>query len=139
MACGGFTIADLLSTLSALGVVVSMGAVGFDAVASRFTLDNTTRTIAMTLDRARVTAIARGHVVNVTFGAQKFTATDMAVASGAGILAAGTVPGPLTVDVSGTASFSPLGTVAAPVTVTLHRNAETRVVRVSITGQVDVQ
>jgi hypothetical protein len=42
-------------------------------------------------------------------------------------------------ETNGVASFSPLGTVAMPVVVTLDRNGETRQVRVGLTGEAEIE
>ena len=49
------------------------------------------------------------------------------------------MPDPVTIESTGVASFSPLGTVSTPVVVTLDRNGETRLVRVGFTGEVEIE
>lgn len=117
--------------------IMAASAPGLGALSTTFNLDNGTRTVAMALSQARVYAITRGHVVNVSFTSQSFTTTD--TEAGSAVLMSGKLPAQLTVTASGPASFSPLGTVGAPVVVTVERATHTRTVRVGITGEVQIE
>jgi hypothetical protein len=90
----------------------------------------------MALTQGRVSAINRGHVVVASFASSTFTVID--TQNGNEVLATGSLSPNLTLDATAPATFSPLGTVAAPVVVTLHRGADTRTVRVGLTGMVEI-
>lgn len=133
------TVAELLASISAMGVLVSIGALSLAPLTAAFGLDNGSRTVAMALSQARVFAITRAHVVQVSFTSHGFTMRDTEVDADGQILMAGEMPNEVAIEASGTASFSALGTVAAPLTVTLDRAGDTRVVRVALTGEVSIE
>lgn len=123
--------------MSTLGILTAIGALSLGALSAAFGLDSGSRTLAMALSQARVFAITRGHVV--TFTPHGFTTHDAEVDADGQILMSGEIPEPVQLEASGTASFSALGTVAMPVTITLDRAGDTRVVRVALTGEVSIE
>jgi len=133
---GGFSFAEMVVTLSMAGVLAGIGALSLGSLAAAFSLDGGARTVAMGLSQARIFAITRGRTVTVTFGSSSFVTRDVAVDKQ---LMSGAVPVPVTMEASGVVSFSPLGTVATPVVVTLDRNGETRLVSVGLTGEAEIE
>ena len=133
---GGFSFAELVVTLSMAGVLAAIGALSLGSLSAAFSLDSGSRTVAMAFSQARVFAISRARTVTVTFGSSSFVVRDTQLDKE---LLRGSVPAPVTMESNGVASFSPFGTVAAPVVVTLARSGETREVRVGFTGEVEIQ
>lgn len=134
----GFTATEIVASLSAASVLAAIGVISLGTLSAVFSLDHGTRTVAMALSQARVNAISRGHVVTVTFGSSNFVARDTEVGDQGEIFLEGSVPHPVTMEASGQATFSALGTVANPVTVTLTRGGSTRQVQVALTGAVEI-
>jgi prepilin-type N-terminal cleavage/methylation domain-containing protein len=132
----GFSFAELLVTVSMAGILLAVGALSLGSLSTAFSLDGGSRAIAMAFSQARVFAISRARTVTVTFGSSEFTVRDTQLNKE---LLHGSVPKPVTLVSSGVATFSPLGTVASPVVVTLDRNGETRLVRVGFTGEVEIE
>jgi hypothetical protein len=132
----GFSFAELVVTLSMAGVLCAIGALSLGTLSAAFSLDTGSRTVAMGLSQARVFAISRGRTVTVTFGASNFIVEDTQLDQA---LMHGDVPPPVTMEATGVAAFSPLGTVATPVVVMLERSGETRHVRVGFTGEVEIE
>jgi Tfp pilus assembly protein FimT len=133
---GGFSFAELVVTLSMAGVLIAIGALSLGSLSAAFSLDTGSRIVAMGFSQARVFAISRGRTTTVTFGASGFVVRDTQLNKD---LLRGQVPEPVIMEASGVAAFSPLGTVSSPVEVTLDRNGETRLVRVALTGEVEVE
>jgi Tfp pilus assembly protein FimT len=133
---GGFSFAELLVTLSMTSVLLAIGALSLGSLSTAFSLDAGSRTVAMAFSQARVLAISRARTVTVTFGSTDFTVHDTQLNTE---LHHGSVPEPVTLASTGVATFSPLGTVASPVVVTLDRNGETRLVRLGFTGEVEIE
>ena len=132
----GFSFAELVVTLSMAGVLVAVGALSLGSLSAAFSLDGGSRTVAMAFSQARVFAISRARTVTVTLGSSTFVVRDTQLNKD---LLRGSIPVPVTMASTGVASFSPLGTVAAPVVVTLDRGGETRLVRVGFTGEVEIE
>jgi Tfp pilus assembly protein FimT len=132
----GFTLAEALAGVSAFATLAAIGSLSLGAISGTFSLDSGTQAVAMALNQARVYAITRGHQVNVTFTSHGYTTTDAQTSQ---VLLAGTVAPTVTVTADGVAAFTPLGTVAAPRLVTLHREGGNRNVRVGLTGDVTIQ
>ena len=118
------------------GVLLAIGALSLGSLSAAFSLDAGSRTVAMAFSQARVLAISRARTVTVTLGGANFVVRDTHLDQE---LLRGSVPDPVIMETSGVASFSPLGTVATPVVVTLDRDGETRVVRVGFTGEVEIE
>ncbi len=119
----GFTLAEMLVTISVLGILSTAAAVGLGTLAPQFDLDNAARKVAMALNQGRVQAITKGHTMAVTFGTNDFTITDNVNDE---TIATDQLPPHITVSAdSDTTFFTPLGTVTVPVTVTVS-NKEAR-------------
>ena len=88
----------------------------------------------MALNQGRVQAITRGHTVVVTFGTNDFT-----IADGDETVATDQLPPHITVSADSDATFTPLGTVTAPVTVTVGNGDGSREVKVGLIGEVQIQ
>jgi Tfp pilus assembly protein FimT len=132
----GLSFSEAIVTLSLAGVVAGIGIVSLSSLTASFALDIGSRTVAMALNQARVFAITRGRNVTMTFSTSQFVAH---AAGSSEPLVAGDVPEPVTITTTGAATFSPLGTVANPVVVTLDRSGETRLVRVAFSGEVEIE
>jgi prepilin-type N-terminal cleavage/methylation domain-containing protein len=130
----GFTLAEMLVTSSVLGILLAAAAVGLGTLAPQFDLDNAARKVAMALNQGRVQAITRGHTMVVAFDTNDFTITD-----GDETVATDQLPLHITVSADGDATFTPLGTVTAPVTVTVSNSDGSRIVSVGLIGEVQVQ
>ena len=135
----GFTVIELLAGVSLIGILLAVGSVSLDAASTAFRLDHGVRTVGLALERARLTALARSHVLQVAFTAHQFQVTDRDVGANGTVIMTGTIPSPLSLTASGAATFSTLGTVANPVSVTVQRGQESRIVRVGLSGEVDIQ
>ena len=132
----GFTLAEMLVTISVLGILSTAAAVGLGTLAPQFDLDNAARKVAMALNQARVQAITRGHSIVVTFGTNDFTITDGVNAE---TVATDQLPPHITVSAGSVATFTPLGTVTTPVTVTVSNSDHSRGVSVGLIGEVQIQ
>jgi prepilin-type N-terminal cleavage/methylation domain-containing protein len=137
----GFTLAEMLVTSSVLGILLAAAAVGLGTLAPQFDLDNAARKVAMALNQGRVQAITRGHTMVVAFdtndeGAVAFTITDNVADE---IVATDIFPPHIAVSADSHAIFTPLGTVTAPVTVTVSNSHGSRIVSVGLIGEVQVQ
>jgi len=130
----GLTVAELLVAISTLGVLLSATAVGLGTLAPQFDLDNAARKVAMGLNQARVQAITRGHTVVVTFGTD-----DLTIADGEETIATDQLPPHITMSADSSVTFTPLGTVTAPVTVTVSNSSHSRGVSVGLIGEVQTQ
>jgi hypothetical protein len=122
--------------LAILGILLPMTAASLGTLAPQFDLDNGARRTAMALNQARVQAITRGHTMVVTFGTNTLTITDNVNSK---TVARDHLPPDLRVSASAAATFTPLGTVAAPLTVTVSNSHNSRYVSVRLTGEVQVQ
>ena len=129
----GFTLAEMLVAISTLGILLGAAVVGLGTLAPQFDLDNGTRKVAMALNQARVQAITRGHTIVVTFDTNDFT-----IADGDKRIAKDTFPPHITVSPD-SVTFTPLGTVTAPVTVTVSNSDHSRAVSVGLIGEVQIQ
>lgn len=132
----GFTLAEMLVTISVLGILSTAAAVGLGALAPQFDLDNAARKVAMALNQGRVQAITRGHTMVVAFGTNDFTITDAVAGE---TVATDTFPPHITVSADGDATFTSLGTVTTPVTVTVSNSNHSRAVSVGLIGEVQIQ
>ena len=132
----GFSFAELMVMLSMAVILVSIGALSLGSLSAAFSLDSGCRTVAMAFSQERVFAISRARTVTVTFGSSSFVVRDTVLDKE---LLHGSVPAPVTMQSDGVASFSPFGTAAAPVVVTLDRNGETRLVTVGLTGEAEIE
>ena len=135
----GFTLLELVTGLATFGTLVAVAAPGVGSISGLFKLDGDSRTVALALTQARVAAITRSHRVDVSFGAHGFTVTDTEIGAGGYVVLRGDVLAPTTLSASGTASFTPLGTVTAPVTITLRNVDRERVVRLGLAGEVETE
>lgn len=135
----GFSIIEVLWAMGTFGVLATVAGVSLGEVAPKFALDNGARMVAMALNQARTLSIMRGHIVDVSFKSHSFTITDTDEGANGEDVATGQLPAHLTMAVTGAASFTPLGTVSAPLAVTLSNDAaHDQVVRVSLTGEVHI-
>ena len=132
----GMTLIELMVALAMLGILLPMAAVSLGSLAPKFDLDNAARKTVMVLNQARVQAITRGHTVVVTFGADTFLLTDI---TNHETVAEGEFPSDITISAEDDATFTPLGTVTVPVTVTVSNSENSRDVSVGLTGEVQVQ
>ena len=132
----GMTLIELMVALAMLGILLPMAAVSLGSLAPKFDLDNAARKTVMVLNQARVQAITRGHTVVVTFGTDTFLITDT---TNHETVAEGEFPSYITVSAEDDATFTPLGTVTIPVTVTVSNSEDSRDVSVGLTGEVQVQ
>ena len=137
----GLTLAEMCVTLSMLGILMAAAAVGLCTLAPQFDLDNATRKVAMALNQGRVQAITRGHSMVVAFdtnaeGAVAFTITDDVDDE---TIATDIFPPHITVSADRNPTFTPLGTVTAPVTVTVSNGNGSRDVNVGLIGEVQIQ
>lgn len=132
----GLTVIEILVAIGILAILLATAAVGLGALAPKFNLDNGVRTVAMALHQARAQAITRGHIVDVVFDSYTFTVTDT---DSGEILAEGEAPSGITLAADDIASFTSLGTTAAPVTVTISNGDHSRDVSVGLTGEVMIE
>ena len=130
----GFTVAEMLVAISTLGILVAAAAVGLGTLAPQFDLDNGARKVAMALNQGRVQAITRGHTIVVTFDTNDFTITD-----GEETVATDRLPSHITISATSAVTFTPLGTVTVPVTVTVSNSSHSRGVSVGLIGEVQTQ
>ena len=130
----GMTLIELMVALAMLGILLPMAAVSLGSLAPKFDLDNAARKTVMVLNQARVQAITRGHTVVVTFGTDTFLITDNTKH-----FPMGDLDTYITVSAEDDATFTPLGTVTIPVTVTVSNSEDSRDVSVGLTGEVQVQ
>jgi hypothetical protein len=130
------SFAEVVVALGMATVVVAVGSLSLGSLGAFFSLDNGSRSLAMALSQARVFAITRGRDVTVTFGSTSFVAQTTGSTEP---LISGELPSHVTLEATGAAAFSPLGTVATPVQITLDRSGETRHVHVRLTGEVEIQ
>jgi len=132
----GFTMVEMIVAIGIFGIMGAIAAVGLGIFAPQFNLDNAARMAAMGLNQARVQAITRGHNIDITFAAYTFAITD--ADNGDELMAVGELPFAITADV-GTTTFTPLGTVTAPLTITLSNGDGSRAVSVGLIGEVQIQ
>ena len=132
----GFTLAELLVAVGVLGLLTTIAAVGLGTLAPQFDLDNAARKVAMALNQGRVQAITRGHTMVVTFGTNDFTITDGVNAE---TVATDQLPPHITVSADGDATFTSLGSVTTPVTVTVSNSDHSRDVSVGLIGEVQIE
>lgn len=123
--------------MSVLAIICAVGAPSVQSVATAMALETESTRLAMSLTQARTTAINRGHLVSATFTSGSFALLDTQQSNE--VVARATMPTGVTLETSGAASFTGLGTLTAPLVVTLHGATADRVVRVGLTGMVDVR
>ncbi len=133
---GGSTLMDLMASLSLMSILLGCGVLGLRAVAEAFSLDTGSRVLAMALTQARMYAIARGRVVRTTFGTHTYRVADTETDE---VLLAGDVPLFVTIASEGPVAFMPLGTVATPVEIVLRRHGAEQIVRIQLTGGIEVE
>jgi prepilin-type N-terminal cleavage/methylation domain-containing protein len=132
----GFTLTEMLVAISVLGILMAAAAVGLGTLAPQFDLDNAARKVAMALNQGRVQAITRGHTMVVTFDTDAFTITDDVDHE---TIATDSFPPHIAVSADSDTTFTPLGTVTAPVTVTVSNSDGSREVSVGLIGEVQIQ
>lgn len=128
----GFTMVEMIVAIGIFGIMGAIAAVGLGILAPQFNLDNAARKVAMALNQGRVQAITRGHTIVVTSGTGAFTITDNVNHE---TIATDTLPPHITVSADGNATFTPLGTVTTPVTVTVSNSDHSRAVSVGLMGE----
>lgn len=128
---------EALASMSVFAIVVAAGAPSVRSVSNAMSLESEGTSLSMALTQGRITAINRGHVVSATFTTTGYTIVD--TQQGNQVVAAGSLPTGITLQASAATSFTPLGTLSAPLTVTLSRPPDTRVIQVALTGMVDIQ
>ncbi|MEW6300417.1 MAG: GspH/FimT family protein [Thermodesulfobacteriota bacterium] len=133
----GLTVIEILVAIGILAILLATAAVGLGALAPKFNLDNGVRTVAMALHQARVQAITRGHTIEVVFDSTGFTITD--ATSEDEVIAGGEVSSGIVLSPSDVISFTPLGTAAAPQTVSVSNGDYSRSVSVGLTGEVVIE
>jgi type II secretion system protein H len=132
----GFTAIEVLVAIGILGILAVFVGIGLGALAPKFDLDNGARRIAMALSQARIQAITRGHAMDISFDANSFAITDPD--GGDEVLEEGELPSGVTVEATGTTTFTALGTVTAPFTATVSNDEGSRTVSVGLTGEVQI-
>jgi Tfp pilus assembly protein FimT len=132
-------VLELIGSVTTLAVLLAVAAPNVSRVSDAFKLDDVSRTVAMALAQARVAAITRGHPIDVSFTPQSFTMTDPEIGADGYVLINGELTAPTTLTASGTTSFTPLGTVTAPLTVTIRGAGRQRVVRLGLGGEVELE
>ncbi|MBI3304085.1 MAG: prepilin-type N-terminal cleavage/methylation domain-containing protein [Deltaproteobacteria bacterium] len=132
----GFTVVETMVVIAILGILFSIATVVLGNLAPKFDLDNGARMTAMALNEARVQAIARGHNMVVSFGSNTFTITDDVNNE---VVAEGQLPLHLSLSAGDDSTFTPLGTVTAPLIVTVSNGDNSRDVSVGLIGEVQIQ
>jgi hypothetical protein len=128
----------MMVALGVFGVLTATAFVGLGLLSPGFNIDNGVRGVAMVLQQARVQAITRGHRINVAFSSYDLTVSD-ADENGA-TLTKGELPKRLSMSAQpSVATFSPLGTLTAPLTVAVTNSTHTRYVTAGIIGEVQIQ
>lgn len=132
----GNTLMDVMASLSLVAILLGCGVLGLRAVAEAFSLDTGSRVLAMALTQARIHAISRGRVITTTFGTHTYRVADTETGE---VLLAGDVPLFVTIASEGPVAYMPLGTVAGPVEITLRRHGAEQLLRVQLTGGIEVE
>jgi prepilin-type N-terminal cleavage/methylation domain-containing protein len=134
----GFTLAEMMTAISILGILVAIGMPAFTRTLPSLRLADAARQVATELQHVRMKAIAQGIAQQITFSSSSYvlqqcngTCTD-----DSGNIA---LPEGITVTVSGAPQFQPPGTVLAPTTITLSNGTEQRFVCVKTVGRVNIQ
>jgi prepilin-type N-terminal cleavage/methylation domain-containing protein len=127
----GFSLLELILACALFGLLALAASSTLGQLATQFALDNGTRTAAMGLHQARIQAITRGRTMLVTFGAAAFTVTDQVSNQ---TVATIWLPSHATLSASSNMVFTPLGTVTAPVAVTVRSGKYSRTVSVGLMG-----
>lgn len=133
----GMTVIELLVASVVFGMLALMAVVTLGSLAPRFNLDNGARLTAMGLIQARMQAISRGHTMEVTFATDTLTIIDTDNADE--ILAHVNLPSGITISAGSDATFTPLGIVPVPRTITVSNGDDSRNVSVGLTGEVQIQ
>lgn len=125
--------------LSVCAILAAATAPGMSRISAAMSLESDSQRVAMALTQGRVAAINRGHVVVGSFTSNGYQVVD--TQNGNEVLAMGTLSPNVTLSATAPATFSTLGTVTGPVVVTLQRNTDshTRLVRVGLTGMVEIE
>src|SRR5262249_8547900 len=108
----GFSVLDAIASMSVFGILMAIGAPSIASIATAMNLESESTRLSMVLTQGRMAAINRGHVVVATFTTTGYTITDSQ--QGNEVLAAGTLPTGVTLETSGPVSFTPVGTLNAP-------------------------
>jgi prepilin-type N-terminal cleavage/methylation domain-containing protein len=134
----GFTLAEMMTAISILGILVAIGMPAFTRTLPSLRLSDAARQVATELQHVRMKAIAQGIAQQITFSSSSYvlqqcngTCTD-----DSGSIA---LPEGITVTASGAPQFQPPGTVAAATTITLSNGTEQRFVCVKTVGRVNIQ
>lgn len=133
----GMTVIELLAALVVFGMLGSLMVVTLGSLAPKFNLDSGARLTAMGLMQARMQAISRGHTLDVTCAADTLTIIDRDNADE--ILAYVNLPSGITLSAENDVTFTPLGIVPAPLTITVSNGSGSRNVSVGLTGEVQIQ
>lgn len=131
----GMTVIELLVASVVFGMLALMAMVTLGSLVPKFNLDSGARLTAMGLIQARMQAISRGHTV--TFVTDTLTIIDTDNADE--ILAHVNLPSGITISAGSDATFTPLGIVPVPRTITVSNGDDSRDVRVGLTGEVQIQ
>lgn len=133
----GFTVIELLVALSIMIILISVATNTLGELGPKFALDNTVRSVGMTLNQARSQAITMGHTIDVAFGTHDYMITD--VTDGGTILSEDQFSSIIAVSSGSVVTFTPLGMSTAEVPITVSNDSYSRVVTVKITGEIILQ
>ncbi len=133
----GITVIELLVASAVFGMLALMAMVTLGSLVPKFNLDSGARLTAMGLIQARMQAISRGHTIDVTFATDTLAIIDTDNADE--ILAYFKLPSGITISAGSDATFTPLGIVPVPRTITVSNGDDSRDVRVGLTGEVQIQ
>jgi prepilin-type N-terminal cleavage/methylation domain-containing protein len=136
----GFTVAEMMVTVAAVGILLSAASATLGKLGPQFTLDNAARTAAITLNRAKTMAVTRGDNTFVWIGYGYCVVWTVDPDDWEWeVLYDQSFSQKIAVSGQQWFVFTPLGSTDDPGTLTLSNGQYSRNVTVGLIGEVDIQ
>ena len=134
----GFTVGELMTVISVLGILVAIGMPAFTRTLPGLRLTDAARQVATELQHARMKAIAQGIAQQISFSSSSYMLQrcNGTCTNESGNIA---LPEGIAVTASATPQFQPRGTAISAATITLSNGIEQKFVCVKAIGRVSIQ
>jgi Tfp pilus assembly protein FimT len=134
----GFTVGEMMATVSILGILAAVGIPAFTRTLPGLRLTDAARQVATELQHVRMKAISRGIPQQVTFSTSSYVLQQCngACTNESGNIA---LPAGITATAATAPRFEPRGTVTTAAAITLSNGTNQQYVCVRTIGRVNIQ
>jgi type IV fimbrial biogenesis protein FimT len=134
----GFTLAELMTVVSVLGILIAIGTPAFTRTLPGLRLTDAARQVATELQHVRMKAIAQGIAQQISFSTTSYTLQrcNGGCTNDSGAIA---LPEGITATASATPQFQPRGIATSASTITLSNGTQQKFVCVRTIGRVNIQ